>query len=154
MIFYCQTSLIIIFQCLRLCLDLINSVQQIRLADYFELRSTIYKSIQYIKVIVRPFCTINNRTSFNSDTSPVGFYLIIGTYGTYIHIKMYLYLITLLPFPVNCKISLLQFRFYFLTINLHTVFRANIVAECIQVTRYDFIPYPSRNTDFQCELSG
>ena len=154
MVFGNETSVFTVFQGLGLGLDFIDSVQHIGFADYFEFRVTVHQDAQYIEIVIGPFCTVDNRTSFYSDTSTVGFHLVVGFHGTRFHIEVHFHLVAFLPFAVDGEITLLQVGVHFFAIYFHAVFRTQSVGIRIQVAWHHLILYPSRYTYLHGKLSG
>ena len=149
-----QTTSIVITQNLCICFQLVNTIQQIRLFNHLELRSAVHKHAQHIKIIIRPFRTIYDRTPFHGNTSPVSLHLVIRLHRTRLHIEMNGYFISFFPTAVYAEITVLQFTLYRFSIYFHCIAQTLSIQISVQVTGNYLITHPSRNTDFHCKLSG
>ena len=79
-----------------------------------ELRLGTDASFHDVVLVIRLLCTIDQRAALYTEHSPIGFYILVGTNDTRLHIKVNPYHIALLPLTTDGEISV---RFYISVIN-------------------------------------
>ena len=121
-------------------------MQYIRFLYELEFWGLIHKQAKHIEIIVHPFGTVYDRTTFYGNTSAIGFYFIVGFHGARLHINMYFHLISLFPFAVDAEVSVLQITFYFFSVDSNRITESLSVTVGIKVARHYLILYPSRDT--------
>ena len=108
---------------------------------------TVQDDILYIKIIIGPLGTINDRTTLNGHPSTVGNHFFIGFHHTGLHVEMHLYHIPFLPLPVYPEIAFTKFTGHLLAIHQYTIAQLQVVGIRIKVTRKYTAAHPTRNTD-------
>ena len=108
---------------------------------------TVQDDILYIKIIIGPLGTINDRTTLNGHPSTVGNHFFIGFHHTGVHVEMHLYHIPFLPLPVYPEIAFTKFTGHLLAIHQYTIAQLQVVGIRIKVTRKYTAAHPTRNTD-------
>lgn len=71
------------------------AIKQVRSLFHLECRMLVQQDVVNIEIIVWPFCTIDQRASFDGHTTTVRFYLSVGFDYAGLHVKIYFNHITL-----------------------------------------------------------
>ena len=66
-----------------------------------ELRPTVDEHATDVEVVVGMLGTVDQRTALDTDHATVGLYVVVGTYGTWLHVKVNQNLVALFPFAVD-----------------------------------------------------